>query len=171
MNRIGRTFGMLMLATAVAIGAPVTMAAAQPNIVGPVSSAPAICSTIGLTRSIDVAVPVVYSSNLHAGAGNDKQQVAYWTRLVENSSTNPVTNWAYAGTAWANDNQPAALPYSAVSGGFKYYHHWPVGAGPTVRVQLAIRWWDANGGFLGGTDPVVVSYVHPGMGTYVTGSC
>lgn len=104
---------------------------------------PASYCTYGVMRLLNVSVPTVGAADLTPGAGNDRQAVHYWTRLLDVNGV-PLTTYAYAGGGWANDNAAAPLPVSGSIDGIPWDAYYSRNAFPDFYLQFEIAWYDST---------------------------
>ena len=165
MRRIALAAAAMMLVALVAL--PGKTLAAPAGTIGTYSVPQGDCNIGNGWRDVYARVPTVLSSNRTAGAGNDLQAVYYWVRVYDYATGTVLTNWAYGGAAWANDNAAAALPALGTFGGHRYGASWHL-TGAVVRLQYLIQWKTPAGASLGTTDPGIASYLLWIAGTNAT---
>jgi hypothetical protein len=165
MRRIALTAAAVLVIALTAL--PGTTLAAAAGTTGPYSIPQADCNVGNGWRDVYAPVPTILASNRTAGAGNDLQAVYYWVRVYDYATGTVLTDWAYGGAAWANDNTAAALPALGTFGGHRYGAKWHL-TGAVVRLQYFLQWTTPAGASLGTTDPVIVRYLTWIAGTNAT---
>jgi hypothetical protein len=140
LRKVGLALGIAMLAVGAIVGP--AAAVGSSGWVGPVSAPGVVCvADYSFGNQMYVPVPTIYSSNRHAGAGNDLQTVRYWTRAVDLAGR-PLTNWIFTGQGTANDNVSASLPYAYKFGTIYSNLRYPITSG--VKAEIKIAWYEGS---------------------------
>lgn len=148
----------IVASLALAFTATVGMAGHAAAASGPYTIARGECAVGNGLRDLYAAIPSVWSINRTYGSGNDRQLVNYWVRLFDFASGTVLTNWAFAGASYANDNVPTAFAPAGKFGPTNYNGKWRLTGFP-VRVQYLIAWYTPDGStLLGSAQPSVTSY-------------
>jgi hypothetical protein len=162
--RGGRFTAMVVLSLAVMLTAAAArpqLAAARTGVIGWWEIGQPICTVAYPNKVLYVPVPRIWSSNRTYGAGNDLQNVRYWTRLVD-LANRPITTYAYGGQGTSNDNRSASLPYISTFSGQHWQHKYAFGLTTDVKVQVLVAWYDTAWRLLGTDEPIVQRYANAG---------
>ena len=155
------TLAAVTLAVAIAPSAAI---AAPSGSIGSVTTPRPNCNVGNGFRDLYAPVPTIFAANRTTGSGNDRQAVHYWVRAYNYNTGAVLTDWAYGGGAWANDNYAAAFPAQGTFATQRYITKWRV-TGQPVRLQYSVAWYSTGGTLLGTNDPIATSYQLWAFGT------